>query len=178
MFSNLYLDISPGQCVALVGKSGGGKSTVMNLILRFYDAVGRVLIDGVDVKDLDPHALREMIAVVEQRPLLFKGSLRDNIRYGSRATDEEVAEAARLANCEEFVSKLPQGLDTILSEGGGTLSGGQIQRLAIARALVRKNAKILLLDEATSGKYDLFFFFFAVVSSLKKKKKNQIFLST
>ena len=151
VFSNFSLDISPGSCVALVGKSGAGKSTVMNLILRFYDAIG-VYVDGVEVKSMDPFALREMISVVEQRPLLFHGTVKENIRYGTlEATDEDVAEAARLANCDEFVSKLPHGLDTVLEGDGTSLSGGQIQRLAIARALIRKNAKILLLDEATSA---------------------------
>ncbi len=152
--SDLSLTIEPGECVAFVGPSGAGKTSLTLLVLRFYDvAAGRVAVDGVDVRLLDPAELRAVVGVVEQRPLLFRASITENIRYGfSEASEEDVREAARLAHCDEFVRRLPQGYDTMLGPDGSQLSGGQLQRLAIARALIRnRRSKILLLDEATSA---------------------------
>ncbi len=146
------LHVRPGETVALVGPSGAGKSTVLSLLLRFHDPQsGRVLVDGVDVRDCDPLELRERIALVPQQPTLFAASARDNIRYGRLdASDAEVEAAARSAEAHEFVSALPHGYDEQLGERGASLSGGQQQRIAIARALL-KDAPILLLDEATSA---------------------------
>ncbi len=146
------LHVRPRETVALVGPSGAGKSTVLQLLLRFFDpGEGRVTIDGLDLRALDPVALRRQIALVPQETVLFAASVRDNIRYGRPgASDDEVLEAARLAHALEFIEELPQGLDTHVGEHGVRLSGGQRQRLAIARALL-KDAPVLLLDEATSS---------------------------
>lgn len=143
--------IAPGETVALVGPSGAGKTTVFQLLLRFYDALqGCVRVDGVDVRDLDPTALRHRIAVVPQDPIIFSVSALENIRYGRPdATNSEV-QAAVEAAAADFLFDLPQGLDTFLGEKGVRLSGGQRQRVAIARAILR-DAPILLLDEATSA---------------------------
>ncbi|MFO1090407.1 MAG: ABC transporter transmembrane domain-containing protein [Hyphomicrobiales bacterium] len=144
--------VEPGLTAAIVGPSGAGKTTIFNLILRFYDvASGVVRVDGMDVRAVDPHDLRSRIAVVPQEPQIFIGTIADNIRFARpEATAEEVAAAADAARVSEFASRLPQGLDTRVGERGVTLSGGQRQRIAIARALL-KNAPILLLDEATSA---------------------------
>jgi ATP-binding cassette subfamily B protein len=141
-----------GKTTALVGQSGAGKSTIINLIPRFYDPTeGRILIDGQDIAEVTKASLRRQLAYVSQQPYLFEGSIRDNIRYGRPdATDAEVEEAARLAYAHDFILTQPFGYDTPVGEHGMTLSGGQRQRLSIARALVR-NAPILLLDEATSA---------------------------
>lgn len=141
-----------GKTTALVGQSGAGKSTIINLIPRFYDPTeGRILIDGQDIADVTRQSLRRQLAYVSQQPYLFEGSIRDNIRYGRPdATDQEVEEAARLAYAHDFILAQPMGYETPVGENGMTLSGGQRQRLSIARALVR-NAPILLLDEATSA---------------------------
>jgi len=146
------LRVSPGETVALVGPSGAGKSTVFSLLLRFHDPQsGRVLVDGLDVRTLDPTQLREAIALVPQSPTLFAASARDNIRYGRLdASDDEVREAAAAAEADDFIDALPNGFDEQLGERGARLSGGQQQRIAIARALL-KDAPILLLDEATSA---------------------------
>jgi ATP-binding cassette subfamily B protein len=146
------LSVSPGETVALVGPSGAGKSTVFQLLLRFHDPEsGRVLIDGVDVRQLDPAKLRENIALVPQDPVIFGTTARENLRYGRlEASDAEIEAAARSAEAHEFLTALPQGYDSELGERGARLSGGQQQRLAIARALL-KDAPILLLDEATSA---------------------------
>jgi ATP-binding cassette, subfamily B, bacterial len=146
------LRIRPGETVALVGPSGAGKSTVLSLLLRFHDPQqGRLTIDGVDVRDCAPVALRERIALVPQQPTLFAASARDNIRYGRlQASDAEVEDAARSAEAHEFLSALPKSYNEELGERGVRLSGGQQQRIAIARALL-KDAPILLLDEATSA---------------------------
>ena len=142
----------PGERIALVGRSGAGKSSFINLIPRFYDvAGGRVLIDGVDVRDVRQADLRRHIAMVLQETFLFNGSVRDNLRFGRlQAGDEEVEKAAKVANAHEFIERLPAGYDTEIGERGVKLSGGQRQRLAIARAVLA-NPRILILDEATSS---------------------------
>jgi ATP-binding cassette subfamily B protein len=150
--NELTLRIAPGETVAVVGPSGAGKSTLFQLALRFYDPQqGRVLIDGVDVRDADPAEIRKRIALVPQETIIFAASARDNIRYGRwDASNEEIVEAAKAANAHEFLETLPEGYDTYLGEGGARLSGGQRQRIVIARALLR-DAPLLLLDEATSS---------------------------
>ncbi|PSH67192.1 ABC transporter ATP-binding protein [Phyllobacterium sophorae] len=141
-----------GKTTAIVGASGAGKSTLIGLVQRFYDIdAGRILIDGQDIAYVSKRSLRQSIAYVSQQPYLFEGTIADNIRYGRPdATDEEVIEAAKLANADEFIRQQPQSYGTEVGENGVTLSGGQRQRLSIARAIVR-NAAILLLDEATSA---------------------------
>jgi ATP-binding cassette subfamily B protein len=148
----LSLAIAPGETVAVVGPSGAGKSTLLQLALRFYDPQeGRVLLDGVDLRDADPAAIRSRIALVPQETVIFAASARDNIRYGRwDARDEEIVEAAKAANAHEFIETLPERYDTFLGEGGARLSGGQRQRIVIARALLR-DSPLLLLDEATSA---------------------------
>lgn len=142
----------PGETTALVGPSGAGKTTLVNLVGRFYDPVsGRIVADGHDLRDVTIRSLREQIAVVPQEPILFADTIRENIRYGRlNATDSEIDEAARSANASEFIARLPSGLATVVGERGVRLSVGQRQRVAIARALLR-DAPILLLDEATSS---------------------------
>jgi ATP-binding cassette subfamily B protein len=149
---DLSLAIEPGQTIAVVGPSGAGKSTLFQLALRFYDPQeGRVLVDGIDVRDVDPGELRKRIAVVPQETVIFAASAKDNIRYGKwDASDEEIVEAAKAANADEFLDTLPDGYDTFLGESGARLSGGQRQRIVIARALLR-DSPLLLLDEATSA---------------------------
>jgi subfamily B ATP-binding cassette protein MsbA len=146
------LEVRRGETVALVGPSGGGKSTILNLIPRFYDATaGRVLIDGVDVRDVTLSTLRDQIALVTQEPFLFDDSIRANIAYARPdASDAEVEAAASAAAAHEFITALPNGYATLVGEAGARLSGGQRQRISIARAFL-KNAPILLLDEATSA---------------------------
>ena len=147
------LSVEPGEMLALVGPSGAGKTTIFQLAQRFYDPdSGRVLLDGVDLKDADPADVRSAIAMVPQEVVIFAASARDNLRYGNwDASEDEIWQAARDANAEEFLRQLPDGLDTFMGEGGARLSGGQRQRIAIARALLRRNAPLLLLDEATSA---------------------------
>jgi ATP-binding cassette subfamily B (MDR/TAP) protein 1 len=146
------LTVEAGETVALVGPSGSGKSTIVSLLERFYDPVrGRVTLDGVNLQELNVRWLRRQIGLVGQEPTLFATSIMENIRYGSpSATDEQVREAARMANVLDFVAAFPDGFDTEVGERGAQLSGGQKQRIAIARAII-KNPPILLLDEATSA---------------------------
>jgi ATP-binding cassette subfamily B protein len=152
VFSGINLDIKGGEKVALIGPSGAGKSTTVKLLLRLYDLkFGSILIDGQDIKEVTQESLHRNISLVPQDPILFHRSLMENIRYGREgASDEEVAEAARLAHCAEFIESLPLKYETLVGERGIKLSGGERQRIAIARAIL-KNAPILILDEATSS---------------------------
>jgi ATP-binding cassette, subfamily B, bacterial len=142
----------PGEMIALVGLTGAGKTTLVSLIPRFYDATaGRVLVDGRDVRQYRVRSLRDKIAIVLQEPVLFSGTIADNIRYGRLdATAEEIEDAGRAAHAHEFIARLPKGYDTEVAEAGGGLSGGERQRLSVARAIL-KNAPILILDEPTSS---------------------------
>lgn len=152
VLKDINFEVKKGKTMALVGNSGGGKTTIVNLIPRFYDILdGHIKIDGVDVKDIDIKSLRDNIAVVFQDNFLFNGSLRDNILLGKEgATEEDIQKAIKMACLDEFVSELEEGLDTQIGERGALLSGGQKQRLAIARAFI-KDAQIVILDEATSA---------------------------
>jgi len=136
----------------VVGHTGAGKSTLMSLLIRFYDPTGgRIAVDGVDIRDLRLHSLRDQISVVLQEPLLFSGTIAENIRYGRLdAEDAAVEAAARAANAHDFVSRLPDGYETLLGEGGSHISGGERQRICVARAFL-KDAPILILDEPTSS---------------------------
>src|SRR5207302_904384 len=142
----------PGQTIALVGATGSGKTTVANLIPRFYDvSTGRVLIDGLDVRDVGLNSLRRQTGIVMQETTLFSGTIRENIAFGKvDATEDDIAWAAHQARADEFISRLPEGYDTLVGERGVSLSGGQKQRVAIARALLM-DPKILILDEFTSA---------------------------
>jgi ATP-binding cassette subfamily B protein len=144
--------VPAGQKLGLVGRSGAGKSTILALLQRLYDPIaGRILIDEQDIRQVTQESLRLSVAVVQQEILLFQRSVLENLRYGKPdASDEEVHRAAEAARCTEFISRLPQGFDTIVGDRGLKLSGGQRQRLAIARALLR-DARIILFDEATSS---------------------------
>ncbi len=149
---NVSVKINAGEMIGLAGPSGGGKTTLINLICRFYDVLeGQILIDGIDVRDYDMHDLRRQIGVVLQEPFLFYGTVADNIAYGNPdATREDVIRAARAANAHDFVVGFPDGYDSMVGERGQTLSGGERQRISIARAILH-NPKILVLDEATSS---------------------------
>ena len=146
------LDVKPGQVVALVGLSGSGKTSIANLIPRFWNPTcGRILIDGIDTQNLTLASLREQIAIVSQESILFDGTIRDNILYGTKnVTEEKLAQVVDAAALKDFIASLPEGLDTPVGESGNKLSGGQKQRVSIARALL-KDAPILILDEATSA---------------------------
>jgi ATP-binding cassette subfamily B protein/subfamily B ATP-binding cassette protein MsbA len=152
ILDDVSFEAKPGEMVALVGLTGAGKSTLVSLVPRFFEPTsGHVLVDGVDVAKYRLRSLRERIAIVLQEPMLFGGTVADNIRYGClHATDAEVEQAARAAHAHEFITRLPKGYETSIAEAGGSLSGGERQRLSIARALL-KNAPILILDEPTSS---------------------------
>jgi len=152
VLQDVNLDVKPGETIAILGGTGSGKSTLINLVPRFYDVTrGRILIDGVDIRDVTLDSLRRQVGVVTQETFLFSASLRDNIAYGKpEATEAEVRRAAKAAHIDDFIDSLPQGYDTVIGERGVGLSGGQKQRVAIARALLM-DARILLLDESTSS---------------------------
>ena len=152
VLKTLSFTAQAGKTTALVGPSGGGKSTIISLLQRFYEPEsGAIRIDGRSIEEIDTHTLRSQIAYVSQHPVLFQGTVKDNLRYARPdATDAEIEDAARNAQAHDFITALPQGYDTPMDENGANLSGGQRQRLSIARAIVR-NAPILLLDEATSA---------------------------
>jgi ATP-binding cassette subfamily B protein len=152
VLEGIDLDLAPGRTVALIGRTGSGKTTLAALVPRFYDvSAGRVLVDGVDVRELERRSLRREIGVISQDPFLFSASVRDNIAFGLRDAPQEAVEAAaRAAQAHEFIEELPQGYDTVVGERGITLSGGQRQRIAIARALLI-DPRILILDDATAS---------------------------
>jgi len=152
VLENLTLEVKRGEMIGLVGSSGCGKSTLINLIMRLYDVdEGRILVDGLDIKELDIATYHSQIGVVLQETFLFAGTVLDNIRFAKPdATYAEIISAARHANAHEFICKLPDGYDTYIGERGHMLSGGEKQRIAIARAILT-NPRILILDEATSA---------------------------
>ena len=152
VLKNFNLEIPKGKMVALVGQSGSGKSTIANLLMRFYDVEkGEILIDQNNIKDIQLISLREQLGLVTQDSIMFNGSIAENVRIGKQnATDEEIVAALKIANAFEFVQNLPQGINTNIGDAGGKLSGGQKQRISIARAVL-KNPPIMILDEATSA---------------------------
>jgi len=149
---NISFEVKSGSSIAIVGRTGAGKTTIVNLLARFYDVTtGRILIDGTDIRAYSRDSLRKCFGIVLQETYLFSGTVKDNIKYGNPdATDEEVVNAAQIANAHRFISRMPNGYDTVLSESGSNLSQGQKQLLAIARAILI-NPSILILDEATSS---------------------------
>lgn len=152
VLQDFNLSVKPGECIAFVGESGAGKSTVLSMVVGFYRPnAGQVLVDGVPMDELDMRLYRQKLAVVPQSTVLFSGSIRDNITFGLQdVPEEQVQNVIRMANLQDVVAQMPDGLDTLIGEHGGKLSGGQRQRIAIARAMIR-NPEIILLDEATSA---------------------------
>ena len=152
MLKDINLTVEPGEMIGLVGHSGAGKSTMINLLCRFYDVdEGQILIDGVDIRDISQRELREQIGVVLQDTFLFNGTIAENIAYAKpNATREEIMRAAMVANAHEFIVKKPDGYDSLVGERGSRLSGGERQRIAIARAVLH-DPRILILDEATAS---------------------------
>lgn len=152
VLKNIDLEIKPHKTTAIVGSTGSGKSSLLKLLFRFYEPTsGQIMLDGILLKNFDISQLRERIAYVSQDVFLFHGTVRENILYGNlNATDAQILDAAKLAEAHEFISRLPQGYDTMIGERGQKLSGGQRQRLSLARAII-KNPDILVLDEATSA---------------------------
>ncbi|HET7375177.1 MAG TPA: ATP-binding cassette domain-containing protein, partial [Anaerolineae bacterium] len=152
ILADISIEVRPGEVLALVGPSGAGKTTLVNLIPRFFDpTAGKICIDGIDIREVQLKSLREQVGLVPQETLLFGGTVRENILYGKlEASEAELIEAARAANAHDFIQQLPKGYETIVGERGVKLSGGQRQRVAIARAIL-KDPRILLLDEATSS---------------------------
>jgi ATP-binding cassette subfamily B protein len=152
VLKGVSFEVQPGVMIGLAGSSGSGKTTLINLICRFYDIKdGAVKIDGIDVRDLELQAMRRQIGVVLQEPYLFRGTIAENVAYGSLgASMKDIINAAKAANAHEFVCGLPDGYDTMVGERGLTLSGGERQRISIARAILH-NPRLLILDEATSS---------------------------
>jgi len=151
VLKDISLRIAPGETVALLGRTGAGKSTLASLVLRFFDPQkGRITVDGHDLRAVTLKSLRDQMVLMLQEPILFHSTVRDNIAFGAEVSDEEIQGAARRAEAEGFILALPQGYDTVLGQDGMTLSGGQRQRLALARALLR-DARIVILDEPTSS---------------------------
>jgi subfamily B ATP-binding cassette protein MsbA len=152
VLDNINLLVKQGECLALVGTSGAGKTSLVNLVPRFFEvSSGRILIDGHDIRDVTLASLRGQIAIVTQQTILFNDTVRNNIAYGEPdRADEDIIEAASAAHALDFIRQLPEGFNSIIGESGAKLSGGQQQRISIARALL-KNAPILILDEATSS---------------------------
>jgi ATP-binding cassette subfamily B protein len=152
VLNGFELQVKPGECVALVGESGAGKSTILNMLIGFYRPTsGRILMDGIPFDELDMRAFRNKLAVVPQSTVLFSGTIRENITYGlSDVSDEKLQHVIEIANLHDVIAAMPNGLDSKIGEHGGKLSGGQRQRIAIARAMIR-DPQIILLDEATSA---------------------------